>query len=108
MSDPWIPVFLSSLKLKGKTETYLKMGFPTGTVVKNPPADPGDKGSVPGLGRSPGERNGNLLQYSCLGNTMDGQTWPATSMGLHRVRHNLVTKHQHETEESQGESDEGL
>ena len=45
------------------------MGFPGGAEVKNPPAsagDTGDVGSIPGLGRSPGEGNGNPLQYSCL------------------------------------------
>ena len=47
------------------------MGFPGVSVVKNPPANAGDAGSIPGLGRSPGEGNGNLLQYSCLGNRMD-------------------------------------
>ena len=41
-------------------------------MVKNPPANAGDVGSIPGLGRSPGERNGNELQYSCLGNPMVG------------------------------------
>ena len=66
MSDPWIQVFRSFLKLKGETETYLKMGFPTGTVVKDLPADTGDKGSIPGLGRAPGGGNGNPLQSSCL------------------------------------------
>ena len=40
-------------------------------MVKNAPANAGDVGSVPGLGRSPGERNGNPFQYSCLGNPMD-------------------------------------
>ena len=35
----------------------------------------GDPGSIPGSGRSPGEGNGNPLQYSCLGNAMDGETW---------------------------------
>ena len=47
-------------------------GFPGGSVVKNPPANAGDAGSVPGLGRSPGEGNGNPLQYYCLENPMDG------------------------------------
>ena len=47
------------------------MGFLGGSVVKNPPANAGDAGSVPGSGRSPGEGNGNPLQYSCLGNPMD-------------------------------------
>ena len=42
-------------------------GFPGGSVVKNLPVNAGDAGLIPGLGRSPGERNGNPLQYSCLG-----------------------------------------
>ena len=41
------------------------LGFLGGSRVRNPPDNAGDKGSVPGLGRSPGEGNGNLLQYSC-------------------------------------------
>jgi len=44
------------------------LGFPDGSVVKNPPANAGDTSSIPGLGRSPGEGNGNPLQYSCLDN----------------------------------------
>ena len=47
------------------------VGFPGGSV-KNPPANAGDLGSIPGLGRSTGEGNGNPFQYSCLGNPMDG------------------------------------
>ena len=50
-------------------------------VVKNPPAngeDLRDLGSIPGLGRSPGEGNGNPPQYSCLENPMDRQAWQAT------------------------------
>ena len=45
--------------------------FPGGSVVKNLPANAGDTGSIPGSGRSPGEENGNPLQYSYLGNPMD-------------------------------------
>ena len=45
-------------------------GFPGGSVVKNLPANGGDTGSIPGLGRCPGEGNGNPFQYSCLGNPM--------------------------------------
>ena len=45
-------------------------------------------------GRSPGEGNGNPLQHSCLGNPMDKGSWQATSMGLQRVGHYLVTKQQ--------------
>ena len=44
-------------------------------MIKNPPADPGDPGSVPGLGRSPGVGNGNSFQYSCLENPMDRGAW---------------------------------
>ena len=52
------------------------LGFPGDSVVKNPPANAGDMGSIPGLGRSPREGNGNPLQYSCLGNPMDrGARW---------------------------------
>ena len=40
-------------------------GFPGGSVVKNPPANAGDKGSIPGSGKSPGEGNGNSFQYTC-------------------------------------------
>ena len=50
-----------------------------------------DVGSVPGLGRSLGERSGNPLQYSCLENFMDRGDWWATVHGVPRVRHNLVT-----------------
>ena len=46
-------------------------GFPGSSVVKNPPANVGNAGSIPGLGRAPGEGNGNPLQYSCLENPMD-------------------------------------
>ena len=46
-------------------------GLPGGPVLKNPPANAGDVGSIPGLGRSHGEGNGNPLQYSCLRNPMD-------------------------------------
>ena len=47
----------------------------------------GDAGLIPGLGRSPGEGNGNLLQYSCLGNHMDRGAWWAMSTELQRVGH---------------------
>ena len=54
----------------------MTVGFTGASVVKNLPANAGDAGSVPGLGRYPGEGNGNPLQYSCLGNSMDrGASW---------------------------------
>ena len=69
-----------------------RWGFPGGSPVMNLPANAGALGSSPGLGRSPGEGNGNLLQYSCLGNPMDRGAWWAVVHGAARVRNDLVTK----------------
>ena len=55
--------------------------FPGGSVVKNPPAKAGDTGSILESGRSPGEGNGNPLQYSCLENPMDRGAWQAIELG---------------------------
>ena len=51
-------------------------------VVKIPPANAEDVGWIPGLGRSPGEGNGNPLQYSCLGYPLDRGAWQATVHGV--------------------------
>ena len=62
----------------------MNTGFPGGIVAKNLPANAGDArdvGSIPGLGRSPGEGNGNPLQYSCLGNPMYRGAWLAIVHG---------------------------
>ena len=59
-------------------------------MVKNLPANAGDvrdESSIPGLGRSPGEGNGNPLQYSCMENPMDRGAWRAIVTGSHRVGH---------------------
>ena len=50
-------------------------GFPGSSNGKESACNVGDLGSIPGLGRSPGEGNGNPLQYSCLGNLMDRGAW---------------------------------
>ena len=62
-------------------------GFLGGSVVKNLPANAGDKGSISGLGRSPGDGNGNPLQYSSLENSMDRGAWRLQSVGSQRVGH---------------------
>ena len=67
------------------TELYKNTmeGFPDGSVVKNnPPANAGDAGSTPSLGRSTGEGNGNPLQCSCLENLMGRGTWWVSSWSL--------------------------
>ena len=58
------------------------MGFPSSSVVKNPPTNAGNSGLAPGLGRSHGEGNGNALHYSCLRNPMERGAWWAT---IHEV-----------------------
>ena len=55
------------------------------SVVMNPPANVGDVCSVPRLGRSPGGKNDNLLQYSCLENSMDRGAWRTTVHGVTKV-----------------------
>ena len=64
------------------TSMDLIMSFPDDSVVKNPPANAGDKGSISGLGRSPREGNGNPLQYSFLGSPMDRGAWQAMVHGF--------------------------
>ena len=64
----------------------LKTGASQGVlVVQNLPADAGDAGSIPGSGKSPGEGNGNPLQYSCLENLL-GFSWQATVHGVTKGR----------------------
>ena len=56
--------------------------FPGGSDGKAFACNAGDLGSIPGSGRSPEERNGNPLQYSCLENSRDGGDWPAIVHGV--------------------------
>ena len=65
-------------------------------MVKNPPANTGHTGvtvSIPGLGRCPGEGNGNPLQYSCLGNPMGRGGWQATVHEVAKSRTGLTAEH---------------
>ena len=70
-------------------EHLIQICFPGGSEVKAYARNAGDLGSIPGLGRSPGEGNGNLLQYSCLENPMDGEAWWATVHGIAKSRTQL-------------------
>ena len=66
----------------------LLLGFPGGSVGKESACNAGDLGSIPGLGRFPGEGNSNPLQYTCLENPMDGRAWfRLLFLGPRRVRH---------------------
>ena len=66
-------------------------GFPGDSVVKNLLANAGNAGLIPGLGRSPGEGNGNPLQHSCLENPRDRGAWWATVHGAAKVGHNNIS-----------------
>ena len=71
------------------------MSFPSGSVVKNPPAkvgDAGDVGSIHGSGRSPGGGHSNPLQYSHLENSMDREAWLATVHGVSKGRKQLSAR----------------
>ena len=65
-----------------RTNSKISLGFLDGSVVKNPPTNAGDAGSIPEWERSFGERNGNPLQYYCLRNYIEGGACWAT---VHRV-----------------------
>ena len=70
-----VPLFLMSFHL------CIYIGIPPGSDGKVSACNTRDPGSIPGSGRSPGEGNGNPLQYSCLENSMDGGAWWATVHG---------------------------
>ena len=89
LSDMDVKIATSSLSMHKTFRVRLKflitfpriLGFPGSSMVKNPPANSGDArdiGSIPRWGRSPGEGNGNPLQYSCLENPMERGAWWAT------------------------------
>ena len=68
-------------------------GFPGGSDGKESACNAGDSGSIPGLGRSPGEGNGNPLQYSCLENPTHRGAWQATVHGVTKNRTQLGNEH---------------
>ena len=80
-------------KCRNFTDAKLNRGFPGGSVVKNQPANSG--GSIPGLGRSPEEGNGNPVQYACLEKSHGQRSLVGYSpWGIKRVGHDLATKQQ--------------
>ena len=82
--------------IRSAIQTYRQLeiwGFPGDSVVKNPPARKETQIRVSGPGISPGEGNGNPLQYSCLGNPMDRGAWQATVLGVTKSRTRLSYYH---------------
>ena len=83
--DTWTPVFIAALFIIARTWKQPRCpstDFPGGSDGKASAYNAGDPSSIPGSGRSPGEGNGNPLQYSCLENPMDGGAWRATVHGV--------------------------
>ena len=75
-------VLLKELRSRITNKYY----FCGGSVVKNPPANAEDAGSIPWLGRYPGGGNGSPLQYSCLGSLMDRGAWQATGVAKGQIQ----------------------
>ena len=85
-------IYYHFCELHFKHKLCLFYGFPGGTMVKNLPANAEGTGSFPGSERSPGEGNGNPLQYSCLGNpVVRGAWWTA----VHWIKESYMTEHSH-------------
>ena len=78
-----------------KHPAALLLGLPCSSSDKESAGDAGDQGSIPGLGRSSGEGNGNPLQFSCLENSMDREAWRATVRGVTKRRTRLSDTHTH-------------
>ena len=76
-------------KVTGRNTWQIMNGFPGGSEVEESACNAGDLGSIPGSGRSPGEGNGNPLQYSCLENPMDGGACRAAVHGVAKSRTQL-------------------
>ena len=98
-AHPLIPeAVVCKICYQGESISYYEANkmqkFPGSSVIKNPSANDGDAGSIPGSRKIfPREGNDNLLQYSCLENSMDRGVWQATVHGVaKRVSQDLVTK----------------
>ena len=72
----------AEVKMSSQTVVIVILGFPGGPDGKASAHNVGDPGSIPGLGRSPGEGNGNTLQYSCLEDPRDGGAWWTAVYGV--------------------------
>ena len=69
-------------EIRFRGEVIYSLSFPGGSLIQNPPASARGAGLISGSGGSPGEENGNLLQYPCLRNPKDRRAWPATVHGV--------------------------
>ena len=79
-------LFFYTLYITVTKASNCDIGFPGGSAVKATACNAGNLGLIPGSGRYPGEGNGNLLQYSCMGNPMDRGAWKAMVYGVANSR----------------------
>ena len=84
------PKSINNVDLRKSSKT--EWAFLGSSVDKESACSAGDMSSIPGLGRAPGEVNGNPLRYYCLENPMDRGAWQATVHGVTRVGHKLATE----------------
>ena len=83
MVIPWHGMHLALSRMPPtQVQQIVAITITCGSDGKESACRAGDPGSIPGSGRSPGEGNGNPLQYSCLKNTVDRRAWPATVYGV--------------------------
>ena len=83
VQETWVQSWVGKIPWRRETlPTQVFLGFPGGSDGKESACNAGDLGSIPGLGRSPGEGNGNPLQYSDLENSMDRGAWQAVVHGV--------------------------
>ena len=97
---PWFESSVGNIPWRrDRLPTQVFMGFPGGSDSKESAWNAGDLGSIPGLGRYPGEGRGGPLQCSCLENPMGRGAWRAAVRGLQRARHAWATgtHHCHQT-----------
>ena len=87
--DVNLPTKVHIVKAMSKLVKVFPVVIPDGSEVKASACNSGDMGSIPGLGRSPGEGNGNPLQYPCLENIMDRGAWWAAVHGVTKGRARL-------------------
>ena len=92
--SPELLCFISITTLGGEYYTYILL-FPGSLDGKESTYNTGDSSSIPGLGRSPGEGNGNSLQYSCLQNPMDRGAWWTIAHGVTKTFTSLHYSYTH-------------
>ena len=86
VAKSWKQLSMHARKQGDKNNASYSLCFPCSSIGKESACSAGDRGLIPGLGGPPGEGNGNLLQYPCLGNLMDRAVWWAVAHGVAKIQ----------------------